>query len=219
MTLQKDSITQRMIIDNFSKIEKYITFPSSNHFYFIQILRRRKDDGNNSQNVDVKVIRSFYIYSLDEFNKAKQDIIDTCNFFNARAYIWLNPRNCKDIALFTIQELARYIQSNNLVRLHRIWNHCTGKLPASGKKYWIVDVDTKDEKEVKDIMSSVNVCQSEFAPIIIDKLTTKNGYHLITHPFNCDQFRALLFTYDVKFAEVKKDSPTLLYFNESTCNS
>lgn len=208
-----------MTIDNFNKIEKYLTFPSSNHFYFIQILRRRKDDGNISQNVDVKVIRSFYIYSLDEFHKVKQDIIDTCNFFNARAYIWLNPRDCKDIALFAIQEPARYIQSNNFVRLHRIWNHCTGKLPASGKKYWIVDVDTKDEKEVKWIMSSINTCHSEFAPIITDKLETKNGFHIITHPFHYDQFCALIYQYRIGCAEVKKDSPTLLYFNESTSNS
>lgn len=201
-----------MYVDNFASIKQLLTFPTSNHFYFIQILRRRKDDGNISQNVDVKVIRSFYIYSLDEFDKIKNDIIDTCKFFNARAYIWLNPRDCKDIALFAIQELARYIQSNNLTRLHRVWNHCTGKLPAPVKKMWVVDVDTKDVNKVNTIMSTIKACHSNFDPIIIAKLKTKNGYHLITHPFNYDQFTDLALEYKIDSVEVKKDSPTLLYF-------
>lgn len=70
------------IIDNFKQVEKYLGFDNPNDFYFIQIIQRKKEVPELGSNN--RLIRSYYINSVESFNKYKDEIIKLCEVFNAR---------------------------------------------------------------------------------------------------------------------------------------
>jgi len=45
---------------------------------------------------------------------------------------------------------------------------------------------------------------------MLEVLPTKNGYHMITRPFNLSKFKLLINDLDVRL-DVHKDNPTILY--------
>ena len=66
-------------------------FESSDDFYFLQILKRKKehpDLGSNSITV-----HTYYVNSLEHFKNIEKEVINLCEFHNARAYINLNKRS------------------------------------------------------------------------------------------------------------------------------
>ena len=97
-------------MNNFQKIKPVLKFENENDFYFIQILKRRKD--NPEMDRDVKVIKSFYIFSQEELDKCSTVIIHLCEFENARAYIRLNRRNLQSVGIELLKERVRSIEMN-----------------------------------------------------------------------------------------------------------
>ena len=57
----------------------------------------------------------YYIHSLNEYDEMIKSIKDTCKYYNARAYISLNPRNTKTVALQALRIMADYIASGNYI--------------------------------------------------------------------------------------------------------
>lgn len=51
--------------NNFDLVKKMLDFDSSDTYYFLQILKRRKD--NPDLGKDMKVIGDYFIYSMDQF--------------------------------------------------------------------------------------------------------------------------------------------------------
>ena len=207
-----------MEIDNFAIIGKFLRFPlPKNQFYLIQIIQRRKDFPEGKLNKNHRMIKSFYIYSEDELKASSEFIKDTCRKLNARAYLTLNPRDSEQITLLAIQELARYAQSNSTKASTSVIDHCIGISGTIGEKLWVVDIDTKDEDYILQVCKSINFCNSEFLPIILGRIPTKNGCHLITHPFNMWQFD-MLGSFDK--ADIKRDARTLLFYgNSENCSN
>ena len=82
------------MIDNFKLIRSHLVFNNKDEFYFVQIIQRKKD-GNEGLHVrnGYRLIRSYYIYSVEEFNNLESRIKELCESNNARAYINLNVRN------------------------------------------------------------------------------------------------------------------------------
>ena len=83
--------------DNFHIIEHLLDFKEPNTFYFIQILKRRKD--NPGLKTDVQTIDNLYIYTPEDLNKLREKIVERCTKNNARAYINLNRLDTEKIAL------------------------------------------------------------------------------------------------------------------------
>ena len=83
-------------MNNFDQIRNMLSFPDENAFYFLQILKRRKD--NPGLEKDMIHLADYYIYSLEQFDNIKQRIIDQCDTENARAYFRLNRRDAKKVA-------------------------------------------------------------------------------------------------------------------------
>ena len=71
------------MIDNFDKIKSLLRFENDNDFYFLQIIKRKKD--NPGLEKSEKTLKNYFIYSLDEFDALKPKVIDFCIENNARA--------------------------------------------------------------------------------------------------------------------------------------
>jgi hypothetical protein len=126
------------VINNFELIKKLLDFSDSDKFYFIQIFKRRKDNPELDKNN--KVIDSFYVYSESQFNSLSSKIIDICDRNNARAYIRLNRRSDKKIALNLLAKLATRI-ANNEYKVRDLYDHVVGETHSEENKTWIVDID------------------------------------------------------------------------------
>jgi hypothetical protein len=202
-----------MEVNNSAKIGTMISFDKDD-FYFLQILKRRKD--NPEMEKDMVVIKNYYIESMDQYIKLIPRIILLCKYENARAYFRLNKRNYKKIGLQMIRRVADHISSGNNKAIKTAFDSVCGEFHSDTDKKWIVDIDFKDlddreffsrENSISNIISTLTDLQleTEKEPMI-EILPTKNGVHIITRPFNLKKFRETFFGIDVH-----KDNPSILY--------
>ena len=225
-----------MIIDNFCLIKTLLDFNDKDDFYFLQIIQRKKD-GNDVQSANngYRTIKTYYIRSLEDFERRKDAIIQLCEQNNARAYINLNVRNAREIALVAAKAYIDLVREDRCSQGHRVYDHVCGTTPKMGvKKKWIVDIDGLTDDEVDLICEKICNCRSAFPvghPIappcyfdnIIARIPTAHGVHIITHGFDIKRFREILeqtIALDLtdkqikEITDIKKDNPTLLYFNK-----
>lgn len=52
----------------------------------------------------VVVIKDYHFFDKETFLAKKEEITTLCRAFNARAYFWVNPRNCKEVQYEIIKE-------------------------------------------------------------------------------------------------------------------
>ena len=117
-----------MGLDNSLKIREFLSF-GENDFYFVQLIKRRKDNPDMSK--DVKIIKSYYINSFDDYNNLIPKIIETCDRENCRAYIRLNKRNYNKLALKLIAETAQLASnSNDLRSLPNLFDSVAGQFSS-----------------------------------------------------------------------------------------
>ena len=223
-----------MIVNNFELIKSLLHFDDKDDFYFCQIIQRKKD-GNNvpSANNGYRTIKTYYIRSIEDFERRIPAIIQLCEQNNARAYINPNVRNAREVALQCSKAYIDLVLENRCDQGHRIYDHCCGISPKKGvKKMWIVDVDTKDEELAADVLMSINKCKSankindDTYDNVVAIVPTLNGFHLITCGFDKSQLKGFLTErlqgeqnekfIDETCGSIKKDNPTLLYFRAKT---
>lgn len=198
------------IINNFDIIRNLLKFDNENSFYFLQILKRRKD--NPDLNKDMVHISDHYIYSLEQFDAMKSDIIATCNQHNARAYFRLNVRDANKVAMQTLKKIVDHITSGNYKAVKNAYASCTGEHHSDPDKTWIVDIDYKDlegdhDMRINEIIEFVQKLIFETGrDDSVHTIPTKNGIHVICRPFNLKKFREVYPNIDVH-----KDNPILLY--------
>ena len=228
-----------MIVDNFKLIKTLLKFDDKDDFYFCQIIQRKKD-GNDvpSANNGYRTIKSYYIRSFEDYERRIPAIIQLCEQNNARAYINLNVRNAEEVALQCSKAYTDLVLENRCNQGHRVYDHCCGITPKKGnKKLYIVDVDTHDTKVLSVIRKAIERCRSEkrcgndehgeIYNNIVAEIPTLNGLHFITHGFDKSQLKERILywsaLHDVRITQefinevyksIKKDNPTLLYFNK-----
>lgn len=195
------------MIDNFEKIKEFLNF-NEGEFYFLQILKRKKE--NPEQTGNSKVIKTYYISNFEYLNSIEEEVKSLCHFFNARAYIGLNRRNSKKVALYMLKEVTDLILNEQYDAVKNAYNTCCGQYTV-GDKIWIVDIDDKSDLIVDKFITAINQCQcqSGYDQIILGTLPTINGWHLLTRPFNLKQLEPFLSIYP---ADIHKNNPTLLYY-------
>lgn len=193
-----------MKINNFEIIKKLLNFDDPDKFYFVQIFKRRKD--NPELKVNNKVIDGFYIYNEYQYDSLSSKIIEICDQNNARAYIRLNRRSDKKIALKLLSRLADRI-SNNDYKTRDLYESVAGEFHSEENKTWIVDIDSDYLEKVNEIEEFVIFLQQGINRIpICNKIPTKTGCHLITGCFNIQDFKLVY-----PELEILKDNPTVLY--------
>lgn len=198
------------MIDNFKLINSLLTFLNEDIYYHLQIIRRGKDHPNLP--AANRVIKSYFIIDINDLDFYEQEIKDLCKFFGARAYINLAPKSIKKTTMLQIKYLAQRTYEGDFKKIWKSWNTCAGEIKGEEPR-WIVDIDDNSNNypikdKVRHIKNFIEQCKPDVTPLfkVIEDIPTKNGYHLITTPFNLQQFRK-----EYPDIDVHKNNPTLLY--------
>lgn len=199
------------MINNINIILPLLEFKQEGDFYHLLILQRRKDmTTNRSNHQSARTIKTYTIRSKEYLQEKFEEIQLLCETFKARAYINLNRINDNDVALKMIEKLVHCLQ-NKTTNVKGVYDSVVGNLPSKEKK-WVVDLDL-NEVEYKEIyINLINKIQPFDNPNkIITEIPTKNGVHLITHPFNTEQFYKHCEEEKINKVDIQKNSPSLLY--------
>lgn len=205
-----------MIVDNFELIREHLIFNNPDEFYFVQIIQRKKD-GNEGLHVrnGYRLIRSYYIYNLGDFDNLENRIKELCESNNARAYINLNVRNAKESALECIKRYTDLVLNNNSFQGNNIWDSVCGGVRARGyKALWVIDIDDPDKGEL--ITNLIMSCRHS-PEFTLYRVPTVHGFHLICSGFDTKQFNSLLKDNNLGTIDIHKNNPTLLYYNDISC--
>jgi len=200
-----------MAVNNFNLIRNMLSFPDENSFYFLQILKRRKDNPHLGK--DMIHVEDYYIYSLEQFDKLIHEVLDRCDAERARAYFRLNRRDAKKVAMQVLKRTVDHIMSENYRAVKNAFASCAGEFHSDPDKTWIVDIDnisidgfnhSPQQIEVRQLL--VDLQKEAGKEPLMNFIPTKGGVHVITRPFNLNKFKARFPDIDVH-----KDNPTLLY--------
>jgi len=193
------------MIDNFELIKPLLEFPNDDIYYHLQILRRGKD--HPELPAANRMIKAYFICSLEGLDYVEDEVKKLCEFFGARAYINLAPKSIKKTTMLQLKYLTERVYIGDFKKIWKSWNTCAGEIKGE-KPRWVVDIDNPLEKMIYwwDIKKYIN---EECEPIedkTIAIIPTKSGNHLITTPFNLQQFKEKYPDIDVH-----KNNPTILY--------
>lgn len=191
-------------MDNFDKILPLLTevwdtytIPMSFH---VQILQRSKDGHDKS----TRLVAEWFIGSEQRFNFLTTAMKTLCNSYDARCYINLNPKRDETVLWKMLKNAAERLETKSYSPYSLVssaHDSCNGH----GIKRWIIDVDDLNINK-GELYTAINNCQSGVLINVITEIPTKNGYHIITHPFNLSQIQL------PDGVEVKKNNSTLLYW-------
>ena len=201
------------MINNIEKIKELLNFTNIGDFYFLLILKRKKDqpEGERDNHQSVRTIKTYCIESLEHLDKRYDEIIQLCEMFRARAYIHVQKQNHFDVSLTMLSTLAQKIQNGNNNQ-KGLFDSVVGQLKTHEKR-WIVDVDNKGEENLSKIIKLINSVKPEEGKIETI-IPTKNGYHLITKRFDVMEFNKYM-SLQGEVPEIQKKNPTLLYYPNS----
>lgn len=194
-----------MTIDNFNEIRAHLTFKSDFDRYIVHIIKRAKDDAGKIYGVNEtnRLLKTFYITSLEYFDRKIPVIKDLCESNNARAYILPQVRDnsacLKELLKIVVDNLENpTIKPDHLIRSAYCGYH------GSRDKKWIIDLDNDNMTEYRHNInfggtSCYNkVWTTEDVVSLIKKLLkecgkddnclfhvpTKNGTCIVTSPFD-----------------------------------
>lgn len=204
------------MVDNFDLIKPLLTFDDQEDFYYLEVLKRSKDGNKAAGDNHCRLVKDFFIYSVDYLEKKKDEIIKLCEDNNARAYLRLRRRNNKQVALKLMSNLATKLSTESFMK-NPVAEACSAIGTTPDKKQeprWLIDIDYDEEATAEacrnfywDVMDKIayeypNPGESKF----IAAIPTKHGIHIITKPFRADRFKNLF-----PDVAIHKDNPTILY--------
>jgi len=194
------------MIDNIDVVKSLLNFTEPGDFYMLYVFKRKKDqpEGERDNHQSVRTIKTYCVDSLEYLDKRYDEIKQLCEMFKARAYIHVQKQNHRDVSLDMLATLAERIK-NGAQNQKGLFDSVVGQIKTQEKR-WIVDVDTKDKKFLRDITMDL----MEIQPVgskVEKVIPTKNGFHLITQKFNVMEFKK-----KYPDVDIQKKNPTLLYY-------
>ncbi len=197
-----------MEIDVLHRVTSLLHFESEDDFYYLQILQRKKENpqlGSNS-----RVIKNYYINSVAYLTEHYDEIKQLCRVSNARAMLRLNKRSYEKCAFKAIQNVANSIANREYQFIKKSYNRAVGDGHNDKTKKWIVDIDNHPEPKMwmADLILFINKECRPDGDKFIELLPTKNGYHVITTPFDLSKFKTQYPNLDIH-----KDNPINLYIS------
>lgn len=202
------------MINNFDTIKELLIFDSDDDFYHLQILKRKKENpelGSNS-----RVIKTYYIRSVEHLKLRMPEIISMCEFNNARAYINLSPRSFERIAFHTLKKVCDIIMNKDYKSIRNAYESVAGEFGNGKHKRWVVDFDyhdplrgytTAEANRLDEMTQSLENFQRDAGvEPLCELIPTKNGVHIITKPFDVRKFKIIYPDIDLH-----KNNPTILY--------
>lgn len=197
------------MVNNFEIIKPLLKFDNEYEFYFLQVIQRKKDHKDGQllkSNNNSRLIKAYYIYSIEQLEKYETEIVNLCHIFNARAGIGLNKRNAKSISLEMLSLLAQNIKSDHFKQLGSLYNTVCGHHFEGKDKCWILDLDGHYSEHYMEILQDTLCACPPEGNKIIAVVPSKNGCHVITKPFDVRTFTILY-----PEIEIHKNNPTNLY--------
>lgn len=187
------------MVNNIEIIRNNLKFDKFGEFYYISIIQRSKDGilvkGSHDNS---RRIRTFYVFSLEEFDKIIPFITEICDKLGARAYIEMNRKNIFKCQLECIKRLLEVIEHQTL-KSRTIMDSVVAAAP-SRDKLWLIDVDAPEALE-----EIINYIEKKNATYYI--IPSVNGKHIITSRFDPREWY-------FENAEIKRNAFTLLYYND-----
>jgi hypothetical protein len=212
-----------MVIDNTGRIKRLIAGCGKDEFYMLQIIHRVKDGHTKYEPQDQKsteqVIKTYYVSSPEYLERKMEEIRDLCRMFNARAMFNLNRKSWKQVGLKQLELTAQALGKEG--KEEKWWktikstveSACGQTGACDGNKTWVLDIDTKDQNELNNIVDFVNQCVPFVENKVVAVIPTVHGNHLITKPFDKKTFKSLYGTIHPGEKEdiIKENNPTILY--------
>jgi len=192
-------------IDNWDQIKAHLKFDGPDQYYFLQVLQRKKDHPEGTVvgcNNNSRLIKPYYIYSVEQYDKYRKEISMLCQLFEARACISLNRLDVKDTCLAMMERLASNIRSGHYQQASKLFSTVSGATKGDGEKRWILDVDHKNRRAINDMISLVDKLRPEGVKFV-DLIESKSGFHIITSPFDVQEFKK-----HFPDIEIHKNNPT-----------
>jgi hypothetical protein len=198
------------MIDNIELIKPLLNFENEGDFYMLYVFKRKKDqpEGERDNHQSVRTIKTYCVNSVEYLEKRYDEIKQLCEMFKARAYIHVQKQNHKDVSLEMMVSLAERIRNGQNIQ-KGLFDSVVGQIKTYEKR-WIVDVDSKDTKELLKVKLAIDSCPPFGKDKIISEIPTKNGYHLITERFDVMEFKK-----HFPDVEIQKKNPSLLFLPKS----
>lgn len=209
------------MVNNFEYIKKHMSFQNERSFYFIQIIKRKKE--NPELKSYSRPIESFYVFSKDDLDRYMPHIIDKCEKNRARAYVKMNCLDAQSVMLENIATITRMIRDNDWKGMSKSLNSACGQCGKQdgNEKLYLVDLDDEYADKVEEIKSFIESLQpiryreiDEYNHTIKEQISkikmevpTKHGTHLLVTGFDKQSFKQKYPNIDVH-----DDGITLLYF-------
>jgi hypothetical protein len=202
------------MIDNLELIKPLLSFDEG-YFYVLYVMTSNKDLGITVPEKAQKhrVIKEYYIESLDYLEKKYEEIKKLCGVFNARAYINLNRVNKEKLGLEILEQLTiklKHKDSNYFNVLSKAIGNC-----KTDNRVWVVDLDSLENQLENKVLELVNSVQPLEENKVLGIIPTPNGKHILTKPFNVMEFAKLSKNLKLKI-DIQKNNPTLLYYSGAT---
>lgn len=195
------------MLDNIELIKPLLTFENKDDFYYLQILQRKKD--NPEIGANSRVIKNYYVTSVEYLEMRYDEIKKLCDVFKARASIRLNKRNFRNIAFKTLENIANTMQNENEYKhIRKSYDRACGLINSQkNDKRWILDFDnvSPDFVSKSSFIYFINKLQPE-SDKYITTIPSPSGFHMITKPFNVEIFKKYF-----PHIDIHKDNPTNLY--------
>lgn len=200
-----------MTIDNFNIVAPWFdNLSDQGDFFFVQVMQRNKEKNNVGSSY---VIKDYHFFDKETFLSKKEEIATLCKAFNARAYFWVNPRNCKEVQYEIIRETLEAIELGTHKLFKCVSKSIGRKRSSNYKSIWILDFDTKNTELINKYLSIAMECRHSGSRLIFDLIPTVNGVHALTKGFDLEQFKQKLAIANLDNIDIHKDNPTILYYS------
>lgn len=207
-----------MQIDNFDIIREHLDFVDTKlDRYIVHILRRPKDISAGMKNAlgsneSQRLIRTYYVDSLEYFDRKREAIKELCRANNARAYIIVQPKDNFECLLNLGEKIFETIRNKNYsVKPEHLVRQAFCEWHKTRKKQWILDLDLDKDSMVEYKSGAIRFggprtieCKEwKFDEVLelvkrhvkavgkdeneVYVVPTKNGKHIITPPFNLQE--------------------------------
>jgi hypothetical protein len=186
------------MIDNIKNIIPLLLFQKGN-FYEVRV-----------ESPSNKMIKHYMIDSLEDLLSQYDEMKLLADNFNTEVYIKLGAYSKEKLGFKILEVLSHKLQIKDLDYYDLLLQSINDMNTIP--KYWIVDVNVENvsNNDILRIKTVINDCEPNGRNVIAD-IPTPNGIHIVTKPFNTNQF---LTHQDVYYkVEVKKNNPTILYSN------
>jgi hypothetical protein len=140
--------------------DRVLQYQDEGEFYMVLILKRRKDTKGKMKegvNEDNRLIKHYFVYDKEYLERKMDSIIALCQQNNARAYVLVQRRSCRqvlwglhDIVSQTLKSGAMNVHFDHLIRSCVAGMH---EVPSDRKYYkrWVIDIDA-DSADVKAVV-------------------------------------------------------------------